>query len=84
MSNCSAFLFYSTMKGLMAIILCFATFQLYAQDTGKLTGKVTDGTGEILIGAAVIYKTDVTIGSIADKQGIYELELPAGNARRGR
>lgn len=68
------------MKQILALLLLVIGFQSIAQ-TGKLVGQVTDDKGEALIGAAVIYKADVTIGSITDEIGAYDLELPSGDVR---
>lgn len=71
------------MKQLVAVLFVCAAFLVFGQDTsqGKLVGKVTDIDGEALIGAAVIYRTDVTIGALTDLDGNFDMELPAGDAR---
>lgn len=48
---------------------------------GKITGVVRDEKGVALPGAAVIYRKDVTIGSLTDDKGRYTLEVPAGICR---
>jgi iron complex outermembrane receptor protein len=48
---------------------------------GKITGVVRDEKGVALPGAAVIYRKDVTIGSLTDDKGRYTLEVPAGTCR---
>lgn len=73
------FYLYS-MKHTVLLLLLFVGFQSVAQN-GEIVGQVTDEKGETLVGAAVIYKTDVTIGSITDEIGAYDLELPSGDAR---
>jgi iron complex outermembrane receptor protein len=50
---------------------------LFAQN-GKVVGKVRDSKGNPLLGAAIIYKKDVTVGAISDEKGNYVLEIPAG------
>lgn len=55
--------------------------QSIAQEKGILTGTVTDEKGEVLIGATIIYRTDVTIGATADEEGKYSMEIPSGDAR---
>ena len=62
--------------------LIFSVFSIvsYGQ-SGKIEGIVYDNKGEPIIGAAVIYKQDVTIGSTTDFDGKYSLELPSGKAR---
>lgn len=42
---------------------------------------VRDEKGVALPGAAVIYRKDVTIGSLTDDKGRYTLEVPAGTCR---
>ncbi|GAB5418667.1 MAG: hypothetical protein Crog4KO_04240 [Crocinitomicaceae bacterium] len=71
------------MKQLVAVLCVCASLWSFGQDEsqGKLVGKVTDDEGEALIGAAVIYRTDVTIGALTDLDGNFEMELPAGDAR---
>jgi outer membrane receptor protein involved in Fe transport len=54
-------------------------FFLFSQDSGVVKGKISDKNGEAIIGAKVIFKSDVTIGAVSDEFGRYQLELPAGN-----
>jgi outer membrane receptor protein involved in Fe transport len=61
---------------LSILIAHFATSQ-----TGKITGKVQNEKGDPIIGASIIYRTDVTIGSVSDHNGNYLLEVPAGPAK---
>ena len=60
-------------------ILFFFVFS-YAQK-GIVRGYVKDDNGEILPGASVIYRSDVTIGSITDENGFYQLNLPVGKCK---
>lgn len=48
---------------------------------GKLSGRVLDDRGLPVMGASVIYRTDITIGNVTDDLGNYLLELPVGEAR---
>ncbi len=48
---------------------------------GKITGRVIDEKGEAIMGASVIYRSDVTIGAVSDDNGNYLLELPVGKVR---
>lgn len=64
-----------------AACICVSFFGIGQSTTGKLKGKVTDTDGEALIGAAIIYKTDVTVGALSDLDGNYEMELPVGDVR---
>jgi len=61
-------------------ILCLTSFSSWSQE-GTLIGRVTDTKGEPIVGAAVIYKQDVTIGSISDEIGKFEINLPSGERR---
>lgn len=63
---------------LFSFLVC--SLQVFGQQ-GKLVGVVSDTKGEPLIGAAVIYRADVTIGALTDEIGAYEIELPAGEVR---
>jgi len=63
---------------LFMTLLYFGSFSIAQQ--GKITGKVRSSDGEPLIGASVIYKKDITTGSITDENGNYLLEVPAGKA----
>ncbi len=49
--------------------------------TGILSGTVVDDKNEPIMGASVIFRTDITIGAITDDSGHYEMELPVGEAR---
>ncbi|XOV68260.1 MAG: TonB-dependent receptor domain-containing protein [Fluviicola sp.] len=70
------------MKQLLFILALFLSLSVQAQNnTGILKGKVTDTNGEVLIGAAIVYKGDVTIGALTDLDGNYSIELPAGEVR---
>ncbi|MCK4678811.1 MAG: TonB-dependent receptor [Bacteroidales bacterium] len=63
------------------IILFFLTFQakVFSQDTGFFRGRVTDDTGEPLIGASIILKSDPTIGSAADLNGFFSISVYPGS-----
>lgn len=54
---------------------------MFAQNTGTLEGMVTDDGGDPLVGATVIYKSDITIGSRTDESGKYSMELPEGTCK---
>lgn len=73
------------MKSINQIILfslILLTGSTFAQTgTGTLTGVVKDDKGEVIIGASVIYRGDITLGANTDFDGKYTLELPAGTAR---
>ena len=48
---------------------------------GIIKGVVKSNKGDILQGAAVIYRSDITIGCITNEFGAYELKLPTGNRK---
>lgn len=51
-------------------------FALQTQAQYKISGTVTDVTGQPLVGAAVTVKELPSLGAVADTQGRYELALP--------
>ncbi len=69
----------SLVRGVSAIImmfaLCIATF---AQEAGKISGKVVDGSGAPLPGVNVVV-SGTTNGTITDADGIYTLSAPEGS-----
>ncbi|MCR9172883.1 MAG: TonB-dependent receptor [bacterium] len=71
------------MKEFLVVLLAFVALSAFAQDEtmGTLKGKVTDTDGEVLIGAAIVYKGDVTIGALTDLDGNYTIDLPVGDVR---
>ncbi len=59
-----------------------ATTLVFGQtEKGVLTGNVTDQNGEPLIGAAVIYRSDLTIGALTEDGGKYSMEVPSGDIK---
>jgi len=64
---------------LLFLQIIFVATPIWAQQ-GKITGKVRDSKGEPLTGASVIYKKDITTGSVTDEFGNYNLEVPVGKA----
>ncbi|MDP4798331.1 MAG: TonB-dependent receptor [Crocinitomicaceae bacterium] len=54
-----------------------ACSSIFAQH-GKLSGKVIDEKGEPIMGASIIFRGDVTIGTLTDDNGNYIMDLPAG------
>lgn len=70
------------MNWLKFSLFFFSFFAFYASaQVGKLSGKVIDEKGNPLLGAAIIYKADITIGCTSDEFGNYILEIPAGKTR---
>lgn len=68
------------MKLIVVVLLIFISFDSLSQ-VGKLTGKVIDEKGDVVFGASIIYRKDVTIGATSDENGNYLLELPTGELR---
>lgn len=64
---------------LVVLILFLLTgqFPLFAQDN-RVTGTVTDATGEPLIGVNVVVKENPTTGTITDMDGNYSLQPDGG------
>jgi TonB-linked SusC/RagA family outer membrane protein len=66
------------MKHLLVLLLLLCTTAAFAQNV-TVTGKVTDDTGEALIGVNVTVKR-TTIGNITDLNGGYTLEIPGNQS----
>ena len=54
---------------------------LLAQSYASVKGTVKDEKGEPLLGASVIYRSDITKGTIADENGVFFLEVPRGKCK---
>ncbi|MDC1266414.1 TonB-dependent receptor [Crocinitomicaceae bacterium] len=68
-------------KYFSCILFLLIGFISWTQNNSKIYGKVTDESGEVLTGASVIYRTDVSFGSIADFDGKFELIVPSGKCK---
>lgn len=69
------------MKHFYAFLL-FLFFSIFSQaQEGVLKGTVTDEDGEPIVGSSVIFKKDVTIGTLSDFDGKYQLILPVGEVK---
>ena len=68
------------MKHIILLTILLIGFFGIAQQ-GKLTGKVLDEKNEPLMGASIIYRTDITIGAVSDFEGAYSMELPVGEVK---
>lgn len=64
----------------LVFIFCCLNFISFGQE-GTVFGKVVDRKGEPLIGASVIYRSDVTLGASTDLEGNYKLNLPTGSRK---
>jgi outer membrane receptor protein involved in Fe transport len=68
-------------KYFSGLLLLFIGFNSGAQNNSKIYGRVVDESGEVLTGASVIYRTDVSIGAVADFDGKFELSVPSGKCK---
>ncbi len=68
-------------KYFTGILLFFIVFNSWSQNDSKIYGRVVDESGEVLAGASVIYRTDVSIGSVTDFDGNFELSVPSGKCK---
>lgn len=69
------------MKQFFFFLFTVVFFVGYSQNESKVKGVVKDASGEVLLGASVIYRSDITKGTIADENGAYELSIPPGNCK---
>ncbi|MBN2365430.1 MAG: TonB-dependent receptor, partial [Calditrichaeota bacterium] len=67
------------LTGILILIIFLASTQVWAGNTGKISGRVTDKeTGEPLIGVNVLVK-ETNLGSATDEDGFYFiLQVPPG------
>ncbi|MDR1632457.1 MAG: TonB-dependent receptor [Dysgonamonadaceae bacterium] len=63
----------------MTMCACACTLSLFAQNGVKVTGKVTDVSGEALTGVNIIVK-GVNTGVVSDVDGRYAIETPGKDA----
>ena len=68
-------------KYFSGLLLLFIGFNSGAQNNSKIYGRVVNETGEVLTGASVIYRTDISVGAIADFDGKFELFVPPGKCK---
>ena len=66
-------------KAAAFLSLIFLCIQVNAQNV-NLSGKVTDASGEPVIGASVVLVGNTTVGSITDIDGNYSLSVPANSS----
>ncbi|MEJ6505865.1 MAG: TonB-dependent receptor [Crocinitomicaceae bacterium] len=69
------------MKQSFFFLFTVVFFVGHSQNQSKVKGLVKDASGEVLLGASVIYRSDITKGTIADENGAYELSIPPGNCK---
>ena len=61
------------MKHLLIPFFLGLLFVSHAQEFATVQGIVSSESGEALLGASVIYRADVSKGTIAQEDGSYEL-----------
>ncbi|NDC28469.1 MAG: TonB-dependent receptor, partial [Crocinitomicaceae bacterium] len=64
---------------LITILSCLSN-SLFSQ-TAKIEGFVRDDKGNLIVGASVIYRKDITFGASTNEKGFYELSIPSGLCR---
>lgn len=64
---------------LNVVLICF-TSSLLSQNA-KVLGFVKDEKGNAIVGASVIYRKDITFGSVTNEKGAYDLTIPSGTCR---
>jgi hypothetical protein len=64
---------------LITILSCLSN-SLFSQ-TAKIVGFVRDDKGNLIVGASVIYRKDITFGASTNEKGFYELTIPSGLCR---
>ncbi len=67
-------------KGILFFLLLLGSLNGLAQNKVTVTGKVLDEKGEPLIGATIVLKDNSSIGTVADFDGFFTLEVPDQNA----
>ena len=65
---------------ILTAILSFLSNSLFSQ-TAKIEGFVRDDKGNLIVGASVIYRKDITFGASTNEKGFYELTIPSGLCR---
>ena len=64
---------------LITILSCLSN-SLFSQ-SAKIEGFVRDDKGNLIVGASVIYRKDITFGASTNEKGFYELSIPSGLCR---
>ena len=78
MKTCTLISFKWRKALLLLVAICYG-FAAFAQQTGQITGKVTDEKGEGLPGVTLLVKGSSS-GTVTDATGSYALQVPAGPA----
>lgn len=67
-------------KGILFLFLLLYSLSLSSQNKFGVKGKVLDGNDEPLIGAAIVVKGNTSVGTVADFDGNFTLEVPNHNS----
>jgi TonB-linked SusC/RagA family outer membrane protein len=62
----------------VCVVFTTGTFSLFAQQNKRVTGTITDGNNEALIGASVVEKGKTSNGAISDVDGTFSLNVSSG------
>ncbi|HMP31550.1 MAG TPA: carboxypeptidase-like regulatory domain-containing protein, partial [Saprospiraceae bacterium] len=66
------------MKSLLTTFVLTALLNVVGFSQRTISGKVTDPSGEPLIGANIVAKESPTVGTVTDLDGTYSLTVPNG------
>ena len=69
------------MRFLFIIIVLYCSSNLLLSQNAKVLGSVKDDKGNLIVGASVIYRKDITFGAVTNDKGFYELSIPSGSCR---
>ena len=69
------------MRFLFIIIVLYCSSNLLFSQNAKVVGSVKDDKGNLIVGASVIYRKDITFGAVTNDKGFYELTIPSGLCR---
>jgi len=73
------YLNHSFTKHLLLVFLFLNSVFLFAQDIGSLSGRIIDKeTGDPLVGANIYLKSDISVGTVADFNGYFQLSSKTG------
>jgi TonB-linked SusC/RagA family outer membrane protein len=65
-------------KGFLFLWITFSGLTVFAQNTQTVKGRVTDETGDPLLGVSVVLKNNAANGTVTDAEGNFMLAVPAG------
>ena len=69
------------MRFLFIIIVLYCSSNLLFSQNAKVVGSVKDDNGNLIVGASVIYRKDITFGAVTNDKGLFELGIPSGSCR---